>query len=269
MRCLGNLIKPIAERLNTLATTQPPGADKEIVRELERLTASIRSTTPKEGTACLPPGATHPVVQLFGSLWPIFNAVLAARSSSGTIVENICRCYKHSLRTGGKGMAVVLPNMIAQLVGAYSQQPHSPYLYAGSICVGEFGKDPQHVPPLMKMAQDMAVKTFAVLTTFDDFTAHPDVVEEFFYLIERLIKSCPQAFMASGMVPALLQAAIVGLPVQQREASRAVLDFVERLVSLGLADDRAKNRQADGSYLPSPYLAALEVLYTMLHYALY
>jgi transportin-3 len=220
MRCLANLVKPIADRLNALVSSQPPGSDKEVVREFERLTASIRSINPKEGTACLPQGATHPVVSLFTSLWPIFNAVLAAKGTSGTVVENLCRCYKHSLRTGGKGMAVALPPMITQLVGAYSQHPHSPYLYAASICIGEYGKDQQFVGPLMEMSRAMALKTFSVLKTFDDFTAHPDVVEEFFYLIERLIKSCPKPLVESGMLPALVQAAVVGLPVQQREASR-------------------------------------------------
>ena len=85
------------------------------------------------------------------------------------------------------------------------------------------------MPLLIKMVQQFAVKTFSegMLRTLEDFTQKPDIVEEFFYLIERMLKCCPQGLLESGMLPTPVQAATVGMPVQQREASRALLDFFE------------------------------------------
>ena len=77
------------------------------MQELERLTAIIRSTCP--GGMSLPAdggssggGAQqHPLVPMFQGLWPILQAVGSRYSASATVAENVCRVYKHALRTGG------------------------------------------------------------------------------------------------------------------------------------------------------------------------
>ena len=102
---------------------------------------------------------------MFQGLWPILQAVNTRYSASSQVAENVCRCYKHALRTGGPGMSVVLPLLAKTLVACFTSTPHSPYLYAGSICLTEFAADPQHAPMLLEMCQQMAARTFALLTS--------------------------------------------------------------------------------------------------------
>jgi transportin-3 len=195
---------------------------------------------------------------MFQGLWPILQAVGSRYSASATVAENVCRVYKHALRTGGPGMVVVLPLLQQTLVDCYTSTPHSPYLYAGSICITEFASDPAHAPMLLHMAQAMAARTFALLTSLKEFTEHPDVVEEFFYLFERLMKHNPQALVSSNLLPQLTECGIVGLTVQHREGNRAVLNFFEKVTDLGIRGTIAGGNKRES---PNLYETVIQQLF--------
>eukprot|EP00752_Nemacystus_decipiens_P017466 g15660.t1 len=87
--------------------------------------------------------------------------------------------------------------LIAHLVGTFNVVPHSSCLYCGSICVTEFGRrGPDFAAMLFQMLGEFAQAVFRCLQTLDDFTANPDVVEEFFYLVGRFVDYCPEPLVS-------------------------------------------------------------------------
>lgn len=62
---------------------------------------------------------------------------------------------------------------------------------------------------------------------------HPDVVEEYFYLLARLCSSCPGPLLGGPNAPSLVQSAIqcgiMGMRMDHREALRGVMHFFEEV----------------------------------------
>jgi transportin-3 len=67
-------------------------------------------------------------------------------------------------------------------------------------------------------------------SSLTEFEEHPDIVEEFFYLMARLLQVAPIVFLDSPLSNTVLSAAIVGLNLNHREAQKGILLFVQRLV---------------------------------------
>jgi transportin-3 len=237
-RCLEQLVTPYVSALQQLIIPgAPESSDKAVVAVLDKFTTVIRSVKIKsvEG-APVPQGTNHPVVRLFGQLWPFLVQAMQQHHRSARVVENVCRTFKHTLRSGGKHMESAVPALGRQLNEWYTAAPHSPFLYAASIVVSEFGSDPAHEELLSSMLQAMTSKTLSVLRELPDFTEHPDVVEEFFYLVARFMKHSTGILVklqGAGLLTAVTHMGVCGWTVQHREANRSILHFFEKLVDLG------------------------------------
>jgi transportin-3 len=129
----------------------------------------------------------------------------------------------------------MLDALMEQLVRSYESTRLSPFLYAASICVTEYGREPQFAPKLFEMINAMAKTSFSFLRSLDDLTRHPDVVEEMFYLMGRMIMHCPGPLVTSPLLPSLFQCTAVGMRLEHRDANRGTLNFIENAISYGLA----------------------------------
>jgi hypothetical protein len=58
-----------------------------------------------------------------------------------------------------------------------------------------------------------ASAAFARLTSLEAFTAQPELVEEFFFLLSRFLEYCPALLLASPLMGGVLQCGVVGLQV--------------------------------------------------------
>jgi transportin-3 len=95
---------------------------------------------------------------------------------------------------------------------------------------------------------------FQALRSIDDFTAFPDVVEEFFYMAGRMMTICPSLMVQSNLLNSLLQCAAVGMKLSHRDANKGTLNFLESTVSYSL--ELRSNPTADANSQAN--LAALE-----------
>ena len=138
--------------------------------------------------------------------------------SNPNLMEKLCRCYKHAMRSCNVHFAPMLPKMIAHLVQSFSKAPHCSFLYAGSICITEFGNVREYVPVLFDMIQNFSGIVFQNLQSIEQFTANPDMVEEYFYLVARFISYCPDPLLQSPMLASVLQCGVIGLRLEHREA---------------------------------------------------
>jgi len=249
---LNRLIQPIGLRLTALAAPESTCGPKQVIAELERLTVIVRFLViPGQGSgggdnsATSGPGPSF-ILDLMRESWPLLDAISQKHQRDYYVAEKLCRLHKHALRGAGTvAYTSMLEPLLTQLTRNFAQSHLSPYLYAASICISEYGTDPAQVQRLFGMVSEMSNTVFSMLRTMDDFTSHPDIVEEFFFLAGRMMCKCPEPLVLSPLLVGLLQCAAVGMQLQHRDANRGTLNFLENTVSYGVSV--VKSAKAGGS----------------------
>ena len=227
------IVQPIGNRLAASVAAPNATAKQHIIPEIDRLTVIIRFLVVQaNGTTT----GSHLIFEIVASSWNLLDGASKRFPHDNHLAEKICRFHKHSIRTcGAAAYAPMLDALMEQLVRSYEITRLSPFLYAASICVSEYGREPQLGLKLFNMISAMAVTSFAFLRSLDDLTRHPDVVEELFYLMGRMVSHCPGPLVTSPLLPSLFQCAAVGMGLDHRDANRGTLNFLENTVSYGLS----------------------------------
>lgn len=218
---LSRIIQPIGNRLQT--ALQNSSSSKEVLNELDRFTVVVRFLRIQPAT----------LVEVMQSTWPLLEAAGQKYANEGIMAEKLCRLHKHSLRKCGiQFYTPLLPNLMTMIVAFFQSSHQAPYVYLASVVGSEF---PRH-PDLTKMMVALCQTTFGFLRTLQDFTNHPDVVEEIFYCMGRMIKHCPEPLINGGdvLLSSLVQCALVGMELDHRDANRGTLNFLQHLVIYGL-----------------------------------
>ncbi|CAI5710784.1 unnamed protein product [Hyaloperonospora brassicae] len=193
-------------------------------------------------------GEKHPLVMLTEQLWPLFNQTLALYRGHDELVELVCRCYKRILRTCGEQIAPLLPQLVNNLLAFYQAEPKSSYLYTASMVLKFFSHDhgqsnsAEMDTLFAHMLFTLIETTTPIFGCMNDMEARPDVVEEFFFLMERAVRCVPQVLAApvpsasdgSGQVnqPLMIRVfscAVSALGLSHNDANKAVLCFLEQL----------------------------------------
>lgn len=235
---IARIVEPIGARLVQYATAGTTASPKLAVAEIERLTVVTRflivpEKQPHKG-ATSGPARTSFLVGLMTQCWPYLESI-GQRYADFNMAEKLCRLHKHCLRTCGPvGYQPIFEPLCAHLVQSYAHSRQSPYLYAASIVIAEYGKDVACTQQLYKMIEEMGKTSFNLLRSMEDFNNHPDVVEELFFLAGRMVQFCPRAFIGSTMFHPFIQAAAVGMKQDHRDANRGTMTFLENALSYGL-----------------------------------
>lgn len=217
---LSSLVQPIGNRLHAALHANPPTSAKNILCEVERLTVVVR-LLPLEGQS---------VVEFMQSLWVLLETAGQSFPSDLNVAEKICRLHKHALRRAGcSAYSAMVPSLVSLVVQLFQRTHQSPYIYLASIIITEY---PQYPGPLMEMLLALSEAVFSFLQNLPDMVSHPDVVEELFYCMGRMLKECPdQLFQATELTTAVIKCALLGMELQHKDANRGSLHFLERLVS--------------------------------------
>jgi transportin-3 len=226
---LSRIVTPIGNRLVSLVHDLS-ASSKRILPEIERLTAIVRFLI-------LPfvPPKTHPMVELLQSIWSLLDESVNRYPTDFTLCEAICRLHKHTIRTvGAKAYAPMLEYLMNQLTGCFAKSHQSSFLYGASICITDFGPDKAYSVKLFEMIATMADTFFSFNRDVNELTSHPDVAEEFFYLIGRMISYCPDPLVQSPLLEAVILCAVGGMQLDHHGANRGVLKFLETTISYGV-----------------------------------
>ena len=239
---MNRIIYPILERLKALTSPNSICNAKQVVSEIERLTVIIRFMDP-------PPVNDEEkydedgdeqssrfkfIIPLMKEAWNSLDAAAKKFPMDPNVAEKLCRLHKHALRGCGQHYIPLLNSLMQTLVVYFQQSFLSPYLYAASICITDFSHDPNLVRGLYDMISHLSSTVFSKLKSLDDFVSHPDVVEEFFYLLGRCMSHCPNPFVTSDLLNSSLRCAIVGMHVEHRDSNKGILTFLEHTVSYGI-----------------------------------
>ena len=232
------IIQPIGNRLSAKAADPNSKPKKDILPELDRLTVIVRFLTVSSQQVA----GTSPILQIIQSVWPILDSLSTRFPQDIGIAEKICRLHKHALRSCGANVyEPMLEPLMKQLIQSYERSRQSAYLYAASICVTEYGRNPKHSANLFGMINAMASVSFSFLNSLDDLTRHPDVVEELFYMMGRMVSYCPVPLITSPLLHSLFQCATVGMQLDHRDANKGTLNFLENSITFGLTFKEENN----------------------------
>jgi transportin-3 len=230
---INRVVEPIGIQLMAVASNNSIGP-KQAVAVVERLTIVIRFLQVPNTVSNHNLSRSQFLIDLMTQCWSALDH-LSTKFTDFTMAEKLCRLHKHCLREcGSVPYKPLFEKLCDHLTRAFTVSRQSPYLYASSVCVAEFSKDPTCIQKLYEMIEDMAKTSFSLLASPDDFKSKPDVVEELFFLGSRMVQHCPHIFVSSPLFHPFLQGATIGMQQDHRDANRGALNFLETALIFGL-----------------------------------
>ena len=132
----------------------------------------------------------------------LLQSLVENRPYSSRLCEKVCRCYKHAIRNASHAFAPLLPALLQHLVLQFSRQHDAGYIYITAIAVGEycrgcvFDPAPAPGPLLIEAISTITDNFFKRFNTPVAFAQSPDVVEEYFCLLEKTLKVSPALYFS-------------------------------------------------------------------------
>jgi transportin-3 len=147
------------------------------------------------------------IVQVFSDIFPILQTVLMIYNGENTC-EKVCRCYKHVVRITKKAFVPLLPQLLEHLVERFQMVPVSAFIYGVSACVTNMANldNGAHVEVLYNAVWRITTVFFSHLTSFESFEKKPDLVEEYYYMMTKVLQNCPIPFVEHPGVETIIQA---------------------------------------------------------------
>jgi hypothetical protein len=263
------LLEPIINSL--LSNVEKNASSRLVMDDIERITILLSKTTFPEINFAQEPETSHPVVDIFLAISPFFGQILQ-RYPSESVAEKVCRCYKHFMNNVSLCSLSLLDSLLTHVIEQYQLHSYSCYLYVCSIAVKIFGESlqlleqqrhhlqsrPSLIPfstlqnllneddtvlyqhlslgqvkaTLHRMFQHIVEIFFTRHSSLEQFENNPDLVEEFYYLMARVLQVMPLLYLDSSHSSTVISAAIVGLNLNHREAQKGILLFVQRIVEV-------------------------------------
>jgi hypothetical protein len=152
--------------------------------------------------------------------------------------EKVCSCYKHIMKSAGVEFKPFVPAMAKHVVECYHVLPYSAFIYVAGVCLNCFSDGEQGTlsPVIFEMFCSLSQIFFATMSSFEHFVDKPDLVEEYFFFATKAIEKLPRPIIHSSFILSLVDAAIIGLKLEHRQAQKGILCFFEKLISYCVSD---------------------------------
>lgn len=202
-----------------------PAATKQILFHIDELIVIFRSVKINSSLHC------NNSIQIFPFLYQILDCF-----NTNDVCEKVCKFYKYSIRNSGKEFLQYLPQLSNHLIIQFQKKRYSAFLYVAGICVSDYGQQSIEINQIL---YDM---TWSFSTTFfeifpKELPKYQDVVEDYFFFLEKLIRACPTNFiLASDKAVSIILAGINVLQLRSRDAQKGVLLFYEGLLNIALTE---------------------------------
>lgn len=161
------------------------------------------------------------------------------------ISEKICRCYRFTMKYYTYELIPHLSKLMELISLQFQFYPVSSFLYAASTVIATFALLPNSTPgataavnseiiaPIYQMIWQLSSIFFSHYSSLQHFMNKPDVVEEYYYMLAKLLQYIPAPFLENNAnTNTILQAAIMGLALEHREAQKGILLFCERYIEM-------------------------------------
>jgi hypothetical protein len=130
--------------------------------------------------------------QNFQHVWPLLEGVIVQHGENESLMEDMCRCIRSAVQVLGLRFRDYLAPFATAAVNSFLKKPLSCILYAVTTVVSAFGRQAEYVPPLCEMLTTLSTRTFQVFSSGEAFSEAPDIVTEYFELLDRANIRFPQ-----------------------------------------------------------------------------
>jgi transportin-3 len=190
-------------------------------------------------------GVAHPCAEIVEQVWVVIDAVLTDCIRNSSTMENACRVVKYMVTTMQQHARPLLPVLLQKLVACFHHEPHSCFLYLGASVVSIFGDSSEPTDQaalhevLVRFTQHVCADG-GLLSRQESFTNMPDVVEDFFDFAARFCRHCPALILHQHpeLLSGISTCGMRGLGCEHKQATRSLLDFFDRALSLGADEHR-------------------------------
>ncbi|OUM65492.1 hypothetical protein PIROE2DRAFT_20321 [Piromyces sp. E2] len=158
------------------------------------------------------------------------------------ISESICRCLVNALKSCKLYMAPMLSPIGQQLINLYNNYNYSCYLWLSKYIIEIFSEDTnQYWPILQEMISNLCQKSFTIFSYKENLIEYPDVVEDYYRMLVKLVEKCPIQFINIPEINSIYQCAIVCLETEESRALSSVLEYFENFLSIAVDIKYNKN----------------------------
>ncbi|KAJ3385809.1 Nuclear import receptor [Lobulomyces angularis] len=224
---------PIAQRLHDIANRTVANGDglESIVSEakelLDNLSLFVKIISPK-----IPKNHSHPMVELMQGFWPIFTKLLDNYGST-PIAVGVSRILRYSMENYRDHMLPLLPLIIQKMMEGYESTASSTYLWIANKCVLVYASESSttgvELGNVIVKLTTITVSLFRNCSRLDDI---PDVVEDYFIVVESYAEQCPNLFCKLPVLGQIIQTALGCLSVENLASLKAVLEFIDNFLSM-------------------------------------
>ncbi|TPX70051.1 hypothetical protein SpCBS45565_g02000 [Spizellomyces sp. 'palustris'] len=226
---------PIAQRLHEIASTDrnaSDGDDTPIVTEavafLDQLGTLIKFVKPPHNHPLSQP---FPAASVMQEIWPVIDMLMNKYGSISVVADAFARCCSYTMMSYKWDIVPILMQMMTRTVALFDQTGLACYLWVSWRCVRVYGNDEREEgKTVFGIVETLTASTFRMIqSSADKLENIPDVIEEYFRLVEELLEQCPTLFCQSSLLPSLFNCAMACLAIQQLEALSAVISFLKSL----------------------------------------
>lgn len=231
------IVTPLVTGLNT--EVEKPQVLSEI---LDRLTFIIRQVNVPTGSA----KAVAVGSMITNYFWPLIRQTIATHPADANVVEKSCRLLKHSLRCVPDLFKPNVPAVAAVLIPAFQQHQHSSYLYTAEFLADAYASDPETVPVLTGIFNQLSNTALTVLmNSRDQLEELSELVEDFYGMFERFLRFAPTIVLEAPTLPAAMQLWHIAIFVQHQKTIEAIIAFIEAVFTAIAPSTRNAHRHSD------------------------
>ncbi|KAI6359666.1 hypothetical protein MCOR25_006993 [Pyricularia grisea] len=183
-------------------------------------------------------GQENPAVKYWQEKFSIFSTILENSLDFVPICERVCRCWRFMVISFRTSMLPILQEgLAARLVEGFTRSRQGCFLWVTGAILREFSEDREHVSDavmdwIYSFFDTQARNVLQVMNGLSPAEA-PDVLEDFFRLLTDALLYHHQRLIPSELFPAIFEAALTSLTLQQREPLSATLHFLRDLLTYG------------------------------------
>lgn len=172
--------------------------------------------------------------------WPLLVTVLTQYSSNDRIAEKTGRAIKQALQSSKTASAAMLPQVVETVAQQFQQSRQPCMLYIASELLKAYGADQQFQAPLGQLFSTLVVQALQGLQQLSGYDNNPDMADDTFLLISRGVRYSPGVVYNPHMLPIIVDAAMIGVLVQHRDACCSILSVLRRLHNINDPDSEVR-----------------------------
>ncbi|KAF3938959.1 Transportin-3 [Dactylella cylindrospora] len=224
--------EPITKRLMEKANQ---ANDKESVRELSE-TVSLLTTFAAIVRPFIDQDKENPMVRFWAEVFPVVTTILETFIGHAAICERVSKFYRTLLISYRTAMLPLLPPLAEKLAACFQKSKQGCFLWVTGSVIREFG-DEEFVDKNTREAvyQFLEQQCWTMFKILNDEPPKdiPDLVEDFFRLMQDAIMFHPLRIIPSPLLEPSMKAALACLVLEQNEPLIAVLHFLRDLLVYG------------------------------------